>query len=302
MPQRRPPTLAIIADIHGNIPALDATLADLERVQPDRVVVAGDIVNRGPQSHLAVERVAALGFEVISGNHDTWLVKLARGEGIPDEWESSWWTPVRRATEELTSADLTWLDALPFSLSVALPGTAPLLVVHGSPRHSREGMGRLIPDEQLADALVGVEEGTIVGAHIHYPWERWLGDRHIVVIGATGCPFNGDINAQYGLFTWEDGHWRFEHRSVPYNHEPLYAAWRESGYLDDGGVAAELMLLEHHTARTQYVPFWEWAEQHRLPLTQTSVARFQAERRHYPPPPWPLNVTPPSHAPRAPHH
>ena len=294
MPQRRPPTLAIIADIHGNIPALDATLADLERVQPDRVVIAGDIVNRGPQSHLAVERVAALGLEVISGNHDTWLVKLARGEGLPDGWETPWWTPVRMATQELSASDLAWLDALPFSLSVTLPGAEPLLVVHGSPRHSREGMGRMVSDEQLEEAFAGVPEQTIVGAHIHYPWERWVGERHAIVIGAVGCPFNGDINAQYGLFTWEDGLWRFEHRSIPYDHEPLYAAWHESRYLEDGSVASELMLLEHQTARTQYVPFWEWAEDQGIPLTRASLARFHAERRLYPPPPWPLDVAPPA--------
>lgn len=298
MPQRRHPTLAIIADIHANIPALDATLADLERIQPDRVVVAGDIVNRGPQSHLAVERVASLGFDVISGNHDTWLVKLARGEGLPDGWETSWWTPVRRAVEELTPADLDWLDALPFSLSATLPGAEPLLVVHGSPRHSREGMGRLVPDEQLQEALNGVEERTIVGAHIHYPWERWLGDQHVVVIGATGCPFNGDLNAQYGLFTWEDGVWRFEHRSVPYDHEPLYAIWRKSGYLDDGSIASELMMLEHRTARTQYVPFWEWAEGKGLPLTRASVARFHAGRERFTPPPPSIAVAPSQHTAR----
>lgn len=292
LPQRRPPTLAIIADIHGNIPALDAALADLERVQPDRVVVAGDVVNRGPQSHVAVERIASLGFEVISGNHDTWLVKLARGEGLPDGWETPWWTPVRRAAEELTPTDLAWLDRLPFSLSVTLPGAEPLLVTHGSPRHSREGMGRLITDEQLAVALAGAEERTIVGAHIHYPWERWLGDQHVVVVGAVGCPFNADINAQYGLFTWEDGLWRFAHRSAPYDHEPLYAIWRESGYLDDGSLASELMLLEHRTARTQYVPFWEWATEHDLPLTRDTLMRFQAERKLAPPPPLPVAVAP----------
>ena len=292
LPERHIPTLAIIADIHGNIPALDATLADLERIQPDRVVVAGDIVNRGPQSHLAVERVASLGFDVISGNHDTWLVKLARGEGLPDGWETSWWTPVRRAVEELTPADLAWLDALPFSLSVTAPGAEPLLVVHGSPRHSREGMGRLIPDEQLAEALSGVEERTIVGAHIHYPWERWLGDQHVVVVGAAGCPFNGDINAQYGLFTWENGAWNFAHRSVAYDHAPLYAAWRESGYLDDDSLASELMMLEHRTARTQYVPFWEWATENDLPLTRTSLTRFHAGRKLAPPPPLPVATAP----------
>lgn len=282
MTQRTAPTLAVIADLHGNLPALEAVLADLERVQPDAVVIAGDFVNRGPESHAVVARAARLGFPAISGNHDTWLSSLARGERLPDGWETPWWTPVRRATEELTPDDLRWLDALPTTLRVALLGAEPALIVHGSPRGSREGMGRMLSDATLAAALEGVEERVIIGAHIHYPWERLVGARRTVVIGAVGCPFNLDINAQYGLFTWREGDWRCEHRSVPYDHEPLYAAWRASGYLDDGSLASELMLLEHQTARTQYVPFWDWALEHGLPLTRESHASFAAQREPAP--------------------
>lgn len=277
----------MIADLHGNLPALDAVLADLERVQPDAVVIAGDFVNRGPESHAVVARAMRLGFPAISGNHDTWLASLARGEDPPDDWQTPWWTPVRRAAQELTPADLAWIDALPATLRLELPGAAPALIVHGSPRHAREGMGRMLSDERLAEALAGVEERTIIGAHIHYPWDRWLGDRHAIVIGAVGCPFNGDTSAQYGLFTWRAGMWEFAHHAVAYDHEPLYAAWRRSGYLDDGGAAAALMLLEHQTARTQYVPFWEWASANGLPLSMDYYSDFSAQRRWSPPPPPP---------------
>lgn len=265
--------------MHGNTLALDAVLADLERVQPDKVVIAGDFVNRGPQSHAVVERSARLGYAAISGNHDTWLTTLAQGERLPEGWESPWWTPVRRATEELTPEDRRWLEELPFSRRVEVLGAEPALIVHGNPRSSREGMGRLISDERLAEVLEGVEERTIIGAHIHYPYERWLGDQHAIVIGAVGCPFNGDPNAQYGLFTWREGVWNFEHRSIPYDHEPLYEAWRASGYLDDGSLSAELMMLEHRTARNHYAPFWDWALAHELPLTRESFDVFSAQRR-----------------------
>ena len=276
------PTLAVIADLHGNLPALEAVLADLALVRPDRVVVAGDFVNRGPQSGAVLERIAPLGFEAISGNHDTWLVALARGEGRPDGWESPWWTPVRRATSEITPAWQSWLARLPFSMRVEVPGAEPLRVVHGSPRHSREGMGRRIGEAELSEALAGVEERTVVGAHIHYPYEQWHDGKHVIVVGAVGCPFNGDINAQYGLFTWEpgeggSGQWRFEHRSVPYDHAPVFAAWHENGYLDDDSLASRLMLLEHQTARTHYVPFWEWCLERGLPLDAEQYPAFAAE-------------------------
>ncbi|HEX6797344.1 MAG TPA: metallophosphoesterase family protein [Ktedonobacterales bacterium] len=279
------PTFAVIADIHGNVPALEAVLADLERVRPDRVVIAGDFVNRGPQSRAALERIAPEGLPAISGNHDTWLAGLTRGEKLPEDWETPWWTPVRLAVGELTPEWVAWLEALPRTLRVELPGAAPALVVHGSPRDSREGLGRMRSDAQVAEALAGVEEATVIGAHIHYPYERWVEGRHVVVVGAVGCPFNGDISAQYGLFTWDGEQWRFAHRSVPYDHAPLYAAWRENGYLDDGSPAAELMLREHQTARTWYVPFWEWALARGVPLTRSGYERFAAQREPFVPPP-----------------
>jgi predicted phosphodiesterase len=274
----RDPRFAVIADLHGNLPALEAVLADLERAQPDRVVIGGDFVNRGPQSRAVLERAAPLGLPAISGNHDTWLAMLARGDHLPENWEAPWWTPVRLAVADLTSEWVAWLEALPATLRLDLPGAAPVRIVHGSPRHSREGMGRMRSDEQVAAALAGVEEHTVIGAHIHYPYERTVGDTHVVVVGAVGAPFNGDISAQYGLFTWQDERWHFEHRSVPYDHEPVYAAWRDGGFLDDGSLASELMMLEHQTARTHYVPFWDWCLARDLPLNRASYALFVAER------------------------
>ena len=286
-PSTSSPTFAVIADLHGNLPALDAVLADLERIRPDRVVIAGDFVNRGPQSRAVLERIAPLGLPAISGNHDTWLVGLARGLSLPDGWETPWWTPVRRALGELTPEWVIWLDALPTTLSLELPGANPVRIVHGSPRDSREGMGRMRTDAEVAEALAGVTEATVIGAHIHYPFERYVAGRHVVVIGAVGVPFNGDVNAQYGLFHWDAGAeaWRFEHRSVPYDHTPVFAAWRAGGYLDDGSLASELMMREHREARTWYVPFWDWAMAHGRPLTRKAYAEFAAERPPFVPPP-----------------
>ncbi|HEU5347604.1 MAG TPA: metallophosphoesterase [Ktedonobacterales bacterium] len=272
------PTFAVIADIHGNLPALEAVLNDLAVVRPDAIYFAGDFVNRGPQSGAVVERAMVLGLPAISGNHDTWLAAMVHGKHIPGSWEDSWWTPQRLAVGELTPTLVGWIDALPARMRIELPGAAPVLLVHGSPRSSREGMGHKLSDEQAAEVLSDVEERAVIAAHIHYPLERRVNGTHVVVIGAVGCPFNRDINAQYGLFTWDGDDWRFEHRSVPYDHEPLYAAWRESGYLADNSLSAELMLLEHQTARTHYVPFWDWCVAHDLPLTRANYERFAGDR------------------------
>jgi predicted phosphodiesterase len=271
------PTFAVIGDMHGNLPALEAVLDDLAAVKPDAIYFAGDFVNRGPQSGAVLERALALGLPAISGNHDTWLASMAHGRHIPANWDDPWWLPQRLAVGELTPTLVAWIEALPATLRIELPGAPPALLVHGSPRSAREGMGRMFSDEQAAEMLRAVAERTVIGAHIHYPWERRVNGTHVVVIGAVGCPFNGDINAQYGLFTWDGEEWRFEHRSVAYDHELIYAAWRDCGYLANDCLSSELMLLEHRTARTHYVPFWDWCLALGLPLTRASYARFVAE-------------------------
>src|SRR6476660_10377456 len=91
------PTFAVIGDMHGNLPALEAVLADLAVVKPDAIYFAGDFVNRGPESGAVVERAMALGLPAISGNHETWLAGLARGRHIPDTWGDLWWQPQRLA-------------------------------------------------------------------------------------------------------------------------------------------------------------------------------------------------------------
>jgi predicted phosphodiesterase len=274
----RPPTLAIVADLHGNLPATEAVLADVARVRPDLAVFAGDYINRGPQSAAVLQRIGPLGWQAISGNHDTWISQLGAKIPYPPEWDGPLWTPVRLTLEQVSPKWIPWLRGLPPTLRVELPGADPIRVVHGSPRDNREGMGRMAPDSTIREAIAGVTEGTIVGAHIHYPWHRELDGRHIFVIGSVGCPFNDDPSAQYGLFTWDGARWQVENRSVPYDHAPVFAAWREEGFLRDHSLVSALMLLEQRTARTQYVPFWEWSLEHGVPFSVEQFARFTARR------------------------
>ena len=75
--------VAIISDVHGNVPALEAVLEDLERRPVDEVIVGGDLVGRGPEGSKVVARIRATGWPNVRGNHEDYLLGFRRGR-VPD--------------------------------------------------------------------------------------------------------------------------------------------------------------------------------------------------------------------------
>jgi hypothetical protein len=86
------PRIAILADIHGNTPAFDAVAADIDAVAPDEVIVAGDLVGRGPQGNAVVERVIARGWRSVRGNHEDYLINFRRNRVDPTWLISEDWS------------------------------------------------------------------------------------------------------------------------------------------------------------------------------------------------------------------
>ena len=264
--------IAIISDIHGNLPALEAVMADLEYTAPDRVIVDGDVVNRGPQSKPCLDRVREMGWLTIFGNHEEYVLKFNNGD-VPAEWYSDWWLPTRHVAEsELTAADLDYFRTLPRSHVVTEPGLPALRIVHGSPRHLNEGIGPWLDDGELLELSEGVPEPVLIGAHTHRTLDRRVGSRWFLNCGAVGAPFNGNPDAQYLLLTARAGAWHAEFRSVPYDHAPLYAAWEATGYMDRSMIA-QIFRLEVETAHFHLGIYLEFCEQRGL--AQNDPRSFQ---------------------------
>ena len=80
--------IAILADIHANMPAFEAVIADIEQQSPDEIIIAGDLVGRGPQGSAVVERVIELGWPSVRGNHEDYLINFFH-ERIPSEWKQT---------------------------------------------------------------------------------------------------------------------------------------------------------------------------------------------------------------------
>ncbi len=266
--------LAILADIHGNVPALEAVLADVAAQDVDEVLVGGDLVGRGPQGSAVVKRVRELGFESIGGNHEDYLLDFRRGE-IPSDWRTTEeWAAARWMAAELDADDVAYIEALPFSL--LRPG---LRLVHGTPKSNREGIGPWTGDDDLQKQLGRVEEELLVCAHTHRPLVRELDSGMVVNVGSVGLPFNGDQRAQYAIFERRDGAWHVEPRQVTYDLEDTFRIYETSGFLDAGGVTARLLRLELEHASPLLVPFLEWAKITGVEASMRRLDNFFADFR-----------------------
>lgn len=237
-----------MADIHGNLPALEAALSDVDAHAVDGVVVAGDIACGIHQNEI-VRRLRSLGCFMIRGNGDNYLLHFDAAAPSDPSRASRQWAFVRWCYGRIERETLDFLAALPEQRVVALPGTAPIRVVHGSPRHVNE---LIYPDRdpaRLDAALALVDEPVLVCAHTHIPWKVQRGDRLALNPGAICGPVNGDVRAQYALLDWDGVRWRATHRAVPYDLDRVRADFQESGVLEAGGAYARAILLNIETGR-----------------------------------------------------
>ncbi len=266
--------VAILADIHGNLAALEAVLARVSQLRVDRVVVAGDMVVGAPDSLACWKRVKALGCPVLRGNHERYVFDLGTERAKP-EWSTPQFGPVQFAAAQLGESNRRELAELPMTLR--LEGAEDLRVVHGSARSDSDLIFPYTSDEEIAPMFAGVAERWIVRGHNHYAGVRLWCDRHIVTTGSVGLPLDGTVKAQFALMERMAAGWRVRHEVVAYDVAATLRRFRESGCLESAGPIAKLFMREVETATFHVLPFQAWnAEQVRagnvLPLGEAVEA------------------------------
>jgi predicted phosphodiesterase len=176
--------IAALYDIHGNLPALEAVLAEVEREAPDAIVVGGDLAP-GPLVGECLALLAPLGARYVMGNGDRETVAAFDG-GTPQGPGTAF------TARGLSRAQRDALAA--FEPLVSLGGA---LFCHGSPRSDVEIVTTLTPDERLAPMLEGVEEAVVVCGHTHRQFDRRIAGRRVVNAGAVGMPYEGVAGAYW---------------------------------------------------------------------------------------------------------
>jgi putative phosphoesterase len=248
----------VIADVHGNLPALQAVLDDMAPYRIQHLVVAGDLVG-GPQPNEAVRLLRARGASMILGNSDRTLLDYRAGR-VPGAWRTcKQFALLRWSTGHVDAETLDVLMSLPEQMVINVPGTAPIRVVHGSPRDIGEHIFPLRDPGVLTAALAQVDEPVLVCGHTHEPWIVARGGRLALNPGAVCGPLDGFVGAQWGLLTWDDGRWRAELHGVRYDLERVRAAFRDSGLLAEAGVLARAYFLCLETGHNVWGDFLAFA-------------------------------------------
>jgi len=217
--------IAALYDIHGNLPALQAVLAEIEQVHPDLILVGGDVVS-GPMPRAVLERLLEFGERVhfIRGNSDREVVTAFDGlpldPGLPEHVrEVMLWT-----AKQLMRRHRDFLAQLPEQAVLDVDGLVDVLFCHGSPRSDEEIVTAATPEARLREILAGVKQNVVVCGHTHMQFDLHAGNVRIVNAGSVGMPY-GEPGA-YWLLLGPN----IEFRHTLYDLEQAAAAIRVSGY------------------------------------------------------------------------
>ena len=201
--------LAFISDIHGNLPALDAVLADISLREVDATYHLGDLVGYGPWPNEVIDRIRARGIAGIAGNYDTTVALGHDTCGCQHDdpvqkalsVESYRWT-----TAKVTPGNKRFLASLPFRLDLRPFGghaAGPaVIIVHGAATlntvYWREDRTESFCRKMIA--RLGANAGDVVlFGHTHKPWSRVVDGRTLVNTGSVGRPRDGDPRGSYAV-------------------------------------------------------------------------------------------------------
>jgi predicted phosphodiesterase len=227
---------ALVSDVHGNAVALEAVLAELDREPVDQVFALGDMAQGGPQPAEVVDRVEALGWPVVLGNADAFLLDPDAGaeEATEPQLEARAWS-----VERLGTARLATIGGFVPTVEADLGGGHSLLAFHGSPGSYDDFLFPATPEGVFRALLGDARASVLAGGHIHLQFLRRVGDAVFVNPGSVGLSYDheqageelrADPWAAYAVIETDGaGGLGVAFRRVPLDRDALVAAVLASG-------------------------------------------------------------------------
>lgn len=243
--------IAVLSDIHGNKHGMQAVVDHIENWGADQVIVNGDVVNRGPRNlecwDFIWQKQIEQNWQLVRGNHEEYLLNFYAPKPLEREKEADihtfaiWaWEQVKHRAQEMAS--------MPDRAIVKAPDGSQLFVTHASIESNRWGIFPATDEDELR-RLTRPGPAVFVTAHTHRPLVRQIDKTCVVNVGSAGLPFDEDHRVSYGQFTWSKTKgWSAEVIRLDYDREAAQLDLVTSGFLDEGGPFAKLVLVEYRLA------------------------------------------------------
>lgn len=251
--------IAILSDIHGNLPALNTVLSHIDRWRPDQVIVNGDTVNRGPQPRQTWEAIA----ERIT--NEQWLHTM----GNHEEYTIAWQTPDPTMSDNnlalyktslwtyqlFDKRQIEMMAQLPRTVTITAADNSQLTASHASKHSTKDGMQPWTTTEEARAKISPNPPAVVITSHTHRFFTRTIDQTLVVNSGSVGCPLDGFPYTGYAQLTWSAGKWSANLVRLPYDRARTHRSFYDDGFLDEGGPTAYLLFKEWEQSRS-HIYFW----------------------------------------------
>ncbi|QBD77903.1 metallophosphoesterase [Ktedonosporobacter rubrisoli] len=228
--------IALISDIHGNLVALEAVLADIARERVEQIVCLGDVAGTGPQPREVIEKLRALQIPIVMGNVDAWLIEPQLSADADEDTrkieEIDLW-----CAQQLSQDERAYLRSFLPTIQLDLLGTK-LLCCHGSPQSNLERIDAETPVEELRRMLASYSTEVLAAGHTHVQLLRRHEDMILCNPGSVGLAYSYSPSLQsiynpawgeYAIISANAEYVGIELRRVPFDVEAFVKAMLSSG-------------------------------------------------------------------------
>ena len=219
--------IAVLADVHANLPAFRAVLDDLEQRACAQIYHAGDLISIGPYPAEVVDLARSRGVHCVQGNHEAWVTRGLPLDPNPpymddEELMHQHWTHSR-----LDASRREFIRSMPYAITETIEGVRFRIVHFALEPNSRKFKtipSTRLPEEEILDVFDDTNVDLICFGHIHpRQFNRTYRERHFFNPTAAGC--SHDSRASYGMVEFTDGQFNITTHSVPYDRTELLAEY-----------------------------------------------------------------------------
>jgi putative phosphoesterase len=205
--------IALFSDVHGNLPALEAVLANIGEHKPDEIYCLGDLVNLGPWTNEIVEVICEHNIATIMGNHDEGIghQRSIFSFSFRSEQEKvAGLEAIAYTNAHISNKNRAYLKTLPHNLRLEMGEQRPyiqVLLTHGSPESINQYIQEDYSERELLEMMDAYSADIMIMGHTHKPYHRFLFTekenekvyKHAINVGSVGKPKDGDIRAAWCL-------------------------------------------------------------------------------------------------------